>query len=43
MSQLYVADRPAAIPVTELEQRRKKKDMQEIIEVHEPCIWHAAC
>lgn len=33
MSQLYVKERPAAIPLDEHERRRKEKDAQEIIQV----------
>jgi hypothetical protein len=32
MAELYAKDRPKAIPLTEFEQRRKKKDAQEIVD-----------
>lgn len=33
MSQLYVANRPSAIPLTEYDTRRKKRDKEEILQV----------
>lgn len=38
-AQVYVKERPPPIPLTEYEERRKKKDIQEICEVS----WQDLC
>lgn len=40
MSQLYVQSRPEPIPLSEHEARRKRKDMQEIVDVRTEITLH---